>query len=96
MWLCVSAAAAAALLLLLLPRPHPRARKENIKLSVLFRQAYNVNVLSVARFFLFGSRDMWFEVPLPFFLRDAAHGFGWERVAVGAVLAVRRWPVRFM
>ncbi|WIA38671.1 hypothetical protein OEZ86_001977 [Tetradesmus obliquus] len=64
-----------------------RARKENIKLSVLFKQAYNVNVLSVARFFLFGSRDMWFEVPLPFFLRDAVHGFGWERVAVGAVLA---------
>jgi hypothetical protein len=45
-------------------------------------------VLSVARFFLFGSRDMWFEVPLPFFLRDAVHGLGWERVAVGAVLAV--------
>jgi hypothetical protein len=33
---------------------------------------------------------MWFEVPLPFFLRDAAWGLGWERVAVGATLAVRR------
>jgi hypothetical protein len=74
-------------LLLLLLRPH-RARKENIKLSSLFKQAYNVNVLSLARFFLFGSRDAWFEVPLPFFLRDATHGMGWERVAVGAVLAV--------
>lgn len=31
-----------------------RARKENIKLSTLLRQRYNVNVLSVARFFLFG------------------------------------------
>jgi hypothetical protein len=31
---------------------------------------------------------MWFEVLLPFFLRDAVHGLGWERVAVGAVLAV--------
>lgn len=64
-----------------------RARKENIKLSAIFRQHYNVNVLSVARFFLFGSRDMWFEVPLPFFLRDAVHGLGWQRVAVGAMLA---------
>eukprot|EP00882_Tetradesmus_deserticola_P010869 GHRQ01011488.1.p1 GENE.GHRQ01011488.1~~GHRQ01011488.1.p1 ORF type:complete len:366 (+),score=173.70 GHRQ01011488.1:27-1100(+) len=64
-----------------------RARKENITLHTLFRQAYNVNVLSMARFFLFGSRDMWFEVPLPFFLRDAVHGLGWQRVAVGAVLA---------
>jgi hypothetical protein len=36
---------------------------------------------------------MWFEVSLPFFLRDAVHGFGWELVAVGAVLAVRPWPV---
>lgn len=32
---------------------------------------------------------MWFEVPLPFFLRDAVYGLGWERVAVGAMLAVR-------
>jgi hypothetical protein len=70
-----------------------RARKENVKLSTLFKQAYNVNVLSLARFFLFGSRDTWFEVPLPFFLRDATHGLGWERVAVGAVLAVSSaWP----
>jgi hypothetical protein len=36
------------------------------------------------------SRDMWFEVPLPFFLRDHVYGLGWERVAVGAMLAVRR------
>lgn len=65
-----------------------RARKENINLATLFKQRYNVNVLSVARFFLFGSRDMWFEVPLPFFLRDHVYGLGWERVAVGATLAV--------
>lgn len=31
-----------------------RARKENITLSTLFKQRYNVNVLSAARFFLFG------------------------------------------
>lgn len=34
---------------------------------------------------------MWFEVPLPFFLRDHVYGLGWERVAVGAMLAVRHW-----
>lgn len=66
-----------------------RARKQNVPLRSLLKQRYNVNVLSLARFFLFGGRDMWFEVPLPFFLRDAAYGMGWERVAVGAVLAVR-------
>jgi len=30
----------------------------------------NLNVLSAARLFLFASRDFWFEVPLPFFLRS--------------------------
>ncbi|GKY93705.1 hypothetical protein MPSEU_000337700 [Mayamaea pseudoterrestris] len=30
----------------------------------------NLTLLSVARLFLFASRDFWFEVPLPFFLRS--------------------------
>ena len=64
-----------------------RARKENVTLRQLLRQKYNVNVLSAARFFLFGCRDLWFEVPLPFFLRDAVYGVGWSRIVVGAVLA---------
>ncbi|GBF99579.1 hypothetical protein Rsub_12204 [Raphidocelis subcapitata] len=64
-----------------------RARKENITLRTLLLQRRNVNVLSAARFFLFGARDLWFEVPLPFFMRDARRGLGWERVVVGAVLA---------
>jgi len=42
---------------------------------------------SLARCFLFGSRDLWFEVPLPFFLRDAVHGPGLARNLVGAFLA---------
>jgi hypothetical protein len=33
-------------------------------------------------------RDAWFEVPLPFFLRDAAEGLGWSRPVTGAFLAV--------
>jgi len=46
-----------------------------------------VGTLSLARFFLFASRDLWFEVTLPYFLRDPASGIGWSRVAVGAFLA---------
>jgi hypothetical protein len=53
----------------------------------IFNVKHNVAVLSLARCFLFGSRDLWFEVPLPFFLRDAAQGMGWSRPAVGAFLA---------
>jgi len=30
----------------------------------------NLNLLSAARMFLFASRDFWFEVPLPFYLRS--------------------------
>lgn len=46
-----------------------QTRKENITLSSIFKQNSKINWLSAARFFLFGSRDLWFEVPLPFFLR---------------------------
>ena len=33
-------------------------------------------------------RDAWFEVPLPFFLRDALVGLGWSRTVTGLFLAV--------
>lgn len=65
-----------------------RARKENVKFSQLFDNKYNINVLSLSRVFLFGSRDLWFEVPLPFFLRDPASGIGWSRTLTGAFLAI--------
>ncbi|KXZ56081.1 hypothetical protein GPECTOR_2g963 [Gonium pectorale] len=65
-----------------------RARKENLTLARIFKQPYNINVLSVSRFFLFGSRDMWFEVPLPYFLRNATYGLGWSRPLTGLFLAV--------
>jgi hypothetical protein len=36
-----------------------------------------LNLLSAARLFLFASRDFWFEVPLPFFLRSpSCQGLG--------------------
>jgi hypothetical protein len=47
------------------------ARSKNISLhQVLFNNTRNLNWLSLARLLLFGSRDLWFEVPLPFFLRS--------------------------
>lgn len=67
-----------------------RTRKENVRLSQLLKSPYNVNYLSFSRIFLFGSRDLWFDVPLPFFLRSAASGFGWSRPLAGAFLAVRK------
>ena len=47
------------------------AKKKNASLSEIFVfDNINLNWLSLARLFLFASRDFWFEVPLPFFLRS--------------------------
>lgn len=46
-----------------------RARKQNVTFAQLFDNKPNINILSLSRVFLFGARDLWFEVPLPFFLR---------------------------
>eukprot|EP00899_Mesostigma_viride_P013176 jgi/Mesvir1/2185/Mv16690-RA.2 len=63
-----------------------RQNKKSITLASVFKKNHNVNQLSIARFFLFGSRDLWFEVPLPFFLRSQ-DGLNWGRPATGAFLA---------
>ena len=43
----------------------------------------NLNWLSFARLFLFASRDFWFEVPLPFFLRSpSCEGLGTDVCSV--------------
>ena len=49
-----------------------------------------INRLSAARFFLFGSRDIWFVVALPVFLADR---LGWGERAVGGFMAV--WVIGY-
>jgi hypothetical protein len=52
------------------------------KKNATWRDAFTIennrlNLLSAARLFLFASRDFWFEVPLPFFLRSpSCEGLG--------------------
>lgn len=47
------------------------AKKKNASWREVFKMDNtNLNWLSLARLFLFASRDFWFEVPLPFFLRS--------------------------
>jgi len=47
------------------------AKKKNASWREIFNfNNHNLNWLSLARLFLFASRDFWFEVPLPFFLRS--------------------------
>jgi predicted MFS family arabinose efflux permease len=56
----------------------------------LFSKNREVNVLSAARFFLFGARDVWFVVGVPVFLYDR---LGWGFTKVGAFLAL--WVVGY-
>jgi len=86
------AAALAALLLgvwATLPRDVGR-----VKAKVPFRQVFSksraVNVLSAARFFLFGARDVWFVVGLPIFLYESLQ---WDFAQVGAFLAL--WVIGY-
>lgn len=50
----------------------------------LFAKTRAVNVLSAARFFLFGARDIWFVVGVPVFLSTS---LGWSGARVGAFMA---------
>lgn len=60
------------------------SKAKKIDWKGVFNKGYSVNVLSSARFFLFASRDTWFEIGLPLFLRLE---LGWRGEAVGLVLA---------
>ncbi|CAG8626760.1 12482_t:CDS:2 [Acaulospora morrowiae] len=58
--------------------------KKKLTFREIFDKGRNVNILSLARMFLFCSRDLWFEVPLPVFLRGPAE---WKYITTGSVLA---------
>lgn len=55
------------------------------KFTRVFSTMPAVNWLAAARFFLFGSRDVWFVVGLPVFLSEV---LGWSFVEVGAFMAL--------
>jgi len=58
--------------------------KSKPKFSQVFSNIPAINWLSAARFFLFGSRDIWFVVALPVFLYEI---LGWSFTLVGSFMA---------
>ena len=68
-----------------LGRPDPEARFRG-----MFSNTRAVNVLAAARIFLFASRDVWFVVGLPVFLRTE---LGWSFWQVGTFLAA--WVIGY-
>ncbi len=64
--------------------------KNKSKFSQLFSKNRAVNLLSVARFFLFGARDVWFVVALPVFLSTV---LGWKFWQAGGFMAL--WVIGY-
>jgi len=64
--------------------------KSKPKFSQVFSTIPAINWLSASRFFLFGSRDVWFVVGLPVFLYEV---LGWTFTEVGAFMAL--WVIGY-
>jgi hypothetical protein len=74
---------------LLLPKGVGRM-KGKPKFTQVFSNTPAINWLSAARFFLFGSRDVWFVVGLPVFLYSV---LGWSFTQVGGFIAL--WVIGY-
>ncbi|MCE9684050.1 organoarsenical effux MFS transporter ArsJ [Halomonas alkalisoli] len=64
--------------------------KAKPKFREILSKSRAINILSAARLFLFGARDVWFVVALPVFL---ATQFGWDSWRVGGFLAL--WVIGY-
>ncbi|GGY63666.1 MFS transporter [Cellvibrio zantedeschiae] len=64
--------------------------KNKPKFSEVFSKSRAINILSAARLFLFGARDIWFVVALPVFLSSQ---LGWSFLKVGGFLAL--WVIGY-
>ncbi len=64
--------------------------KEKVKFSGIFSKTPAINILSAARFFLFGARDIWFVVGLPLFL---ASQLNWSHTQIGSYMAA--WVIGY-
>jgi predicted MFS family arabinose efflux permease len=72
-----------------LPREMGKAKSKS-KFSGILSKSREVNILSAARFFLFGARDIWFVVGVPVFL---SVNMGWGFTEVGSFLAL--WVIGY-
>ena len=79
----------AFLLTLVLPAELGRMKKKP-GFTALLSKSRGINQLSLARFFLFGARDVWFVVALPVFLQTA---LGWHFWEVGGFLGL--WVIGY-
>ena len=72
--------------------------KNNIKFNDIFSRNESINILSLARIFLFGARDIWFVVAVPLYLYSIGSAFLFESrlstfLFVGAFMAL--WVILY-
>jgi len=84
LWSMAGALAVTAVALLIFLNEDIGRSKKKPPLRSVLSKSDAVNRLSAARFFLFGSRDIWFVVALPVFLSER---LGWSHQGVGGFLA---------
>jgi predicted MFS family arabinose efflux permease len=89
--LCMAVALALVWLLsLLLMKRDLGKAKASPKFRDIFSKSRAINLLSAARMFLFGARDVWFVVALPVFLSEV---LGWDFWQVGGFMAA--WVIGY-
>ncbi len=87
--MAIGLAATLAVSVKALPNDFGKA-KSKVKFTSMFSMSRRINILSAARFFLFGSRDVWFVVALPIYMASV---MGWTPMGVGAFLAL--WVIGY-
>ena len=90
LWTMVIALAITVVALIIFLNEDIGKSKRKAPLRSVMSASPSINKLSIARVFLFGSRDIWFVVALPVFLSTE---LGWSHEGVGAFLAV--WVVGY-
>ena len=90
LWLMAAALGVMVVVLLVFLNEDIGKSKKKPPLRSILSKSTSINRLSLARFFLFGSRDIWFVVALPVFL---ANELGWSHRGVGGFLAI--WVIGY-
>ncbi len=90
LWAMAGALAITVVVLVIFLNEDIGKSKKKSPLRSILSKSDSINRLSAARFFLFGSRDIWFVVALPVFLADE---LGWSHQGIGGFLAV--WVIGY-
>ena len=90
LWIMVAGLVFVLMLSILFLKRDMGKTKAKVPFKQLFSKTAAINVLSGARFFLFGARDVWFVVGLPLFMGSV---LGWRYVTIGTFFAA--WVIGY-